>query len=105
MPISLLIEDRIIPRLTEILSTFFGELHDATGWTFSVLLGGPDPSKGGAIDVSSLHVGSTKLGNRFNHAFSKFNDNVMLPYYEFVSHVFRTYPTIVFSSISLIIYS
>ncbi|KAG2737684.1 hypothetical protein P692DRAFT_20883320 [Suillus brevipes Sb2] len=88
MPVSLLIEDRIIPRLTEILSTFFGEPHDATGWTFSVLLGGPDPSKGGAIDVSSLHVGSTKLGNRFNHAFSKFNDNVMLPYYKFVSHVF-----------------
>ncbi|KAG2109146.1 hypothetical protein DEU56DRAFT_762468 [Suillus clintonianus] len=80
--------DLIIPRLTEILSTFFGELHEATGWTFSVLLGGPDPSNGGAIDVSSLHVGSTKLGNRFNHAFSKFNDNVMLPYYEFVSHVF-----------------
>ncbi|KAG2121982.1 hypothetical protein DEU56DRAFT_760498 [Suillus clintonianus] len=78
--------DLIIPRLTEILSTFFGELHEATGWTFSVLLGGPDPSNGGAIDVSSLHVGSTKLGNRFNHAFS--NDNVMLPYYEFVSHVF-----------------
>ncbi|KAG2107822.1 hypothetical protein DEU56DRAFT_762583 [Suillus clintonianus] len=30
--------DLIIPRLTEILSTFFGELHEATGWTFSVLL-------------------------------------------------------------------
>ncbi|KAG1805843.1 uncharacterized protein BJ212DRAFT_1303904 [Suillus subaureus] len=80
--------DLIIPRLTEILSTFFGELHKATGWTFSVLLGGPDPSNGGAIDVSSLHVGLTKLGNRFNHAFAKFNDNVMIPYYEFVSHVF-----------------
>ncbi|KAG1855835.1 hypothetical protein C8R48DRAFT_776204 [Suillus tomentosus] len=80
--------DLIIPRLTEILSTFFGELHEAIGWTFSILLGGPDPSNGGATDVSSLHVGSTKLGNRFNHTFSKFNDNVMLPYYEFVSHVF-----------------
>ncbi|KAG2097745.1 uncharacterized protein F5147DRAFT_777907 [Suillus discolor] len=53
--------DLIILRLTEILSTFFGELHEATGWTFSILLGGPDPSNGGAIDVSSLHVGSTKL--------------------------------------------
>ncbi|KAG1721610.1 hypothetical protein EDB19DRAFT_1917216 [Suillus lakei] len=82
------VNDLIIPRLTEILSTFFGELHEATGWTFSVLLGGPDPSNGGAIDVSSLHVGSTKLGNHFNHAFAKFNDNVMVPYYEFVSHVF-----------------
>ncbi|KAG1834246.1 hypothetical protein EV424DRAFT_1341524 [Suillus variegatus] len=72
------VNDLIIPRLTEILSTFFGELHEATGWTFSVLLGGPDP----------LNGGSTKLGNRFNHAFAKFNDNVMVPYYEFVSHVF-----------------
>ncbi|KAG2746810.1 hypothetical protein P692DRAFT_20708876, partial [Suillus brevipes Sb2] len=77
--------EEIVPRLTEILSTFFGELHEATGWTFSVLLGGPDPSNEGAIDVSSLHVGSTKLGNRFNQAFAKFNDNVMVPYYEFVS--------------------
>ncbi|KAG2338700.1 hypothetical protein BDR05DRAFT_951759 [Suillus weaverae] len=80
--------EEIVPRLTEILSTFFGELHKATGWTFSVLLGGPDPSNEGAIDVSSLHVGSTKLGNRFNQVFAKFNDNVMVPYYEFVSHVF-----------------
>ncbi|KAG1745512.1 uncharacterized protein EDB91DRAFT_1080406 [Suillus paluster] len=78
----------IVLRLTEILSMFFGELHEATGWTFSVLLGGPDPSNGGTIDVSSLHVGSTKLGNRFNQVFAKFNDNVMVPYYEFVSHVF-----------------
>ncbi|KAG1721858.1 uncharacterized protein EDB91DRAFT_1256317 [Suillus paluster] len=78
----------IVLRFTEILSTFFGELHEATGWTFSVLLGGPDPSNGGTIDVSSLHVGSMKLGNRFNQAFANFNDNVMVPYYEFVSHVF-----------------
>jgi hypothetical protein len=75
----------------EILSTFFGELHEATGWTFSVLLSGPDPSNEGTINVSSLHVGSTKLGNRFNQAFAKFNDNVMVPYHKFISHVFHKF--------------
>ncbi|KAG0694883.1 hypothetical protein DFH29DRAFT_1032475 [Suillus ampliporus] len=66
------VHDLIIPRLTEILSTFFGELHEATGWTFSVLLGGPDPSNGGAIDLKlglqikqSPRVLRTKISSAF----------------------------------------
>ncbi|KAG2754985.1 hypothetical protein P692DRAFT_20639285, partial [Suillus brevipes Sb2] len=78
-------KETIISRLTEIMSTFFTELHDATGWTFSVLLAGPDPTNGGKLDVSSLHIGTTTAGNRFNHAFPKFEENIMVPYFEFAS--------------------
>ncbi|KAG2106955.1 uncharacterized protein F5147DRAFT_653553 [Suillus discolor] len=74
--------------LTEILSTFFSKLHDTTGWTFSVLLGGPNPANGGKLDISSLHIGSTTLGNPFNQVFPKFDENVMVPYFEFVSRAF-----------------
>ncbi|KAG2739933.1 hypothetical protein P692DRAFT_20754799 [Suillus brevipes Sb2] len=80
---------RVISRLTEILSTFFSELHDSTGWAFSILLGGPDPTNGGKLDVSSLHIGTTALGNRFNQACPKFEERIMVPYFEFASHAFR----------------
>lgn len=71
------------------MSTFFTDLHDATGWTFSVLLAGPDPANAGKLDVSSLHIGTTAAGNRFNHAFPKFEENIMVPYFEFASRAFR----------------
>ncbi|KAG1908789.1 uncharacterized protein F5891DRAFT_974104 [Suillus fuscotomentosus] len=74
--------------LTEILSIFFTELHDATGWTFSVLLTGPDPTNTGKLDVSSLHIGTTTAGNQFNHAFPKFEESIMVPYFEFASRAF-----------------
>ncbi|KAG1735741.1 uncharacterized protein EDB91DRAFT_1083641 [Suillus paluster] len=55
-------DDLIIPRLTEILSTFFGELHEATGWTFSVLLGGPDPSNEAEAGTSNKTVAQSLEG-------------------------------------------
>ncbi|KAG1870965.1 hypothetical protein C8R48DRAFT_670555 [Suillus tomentosus] len=74
--------------LTKILSTFFTELHDSTGWTFSVLLAGPDPANAGKLDVSSLHIGTTLAGNRFNQAYPKFEESIMVPYFEFASRAF-----------------
>lgn len=60
-----------------------------TGWTFSVLMGGPDPSAGGTLDISSFHVGTTKLGNRFSQVYLQFRTNVMLPYSDFVQRAFH----------------
>ncbi|KAG2158733.1 uncharacterized protein EDB93DRAFT_1100364 [Suillus bovinus] len=79
---------RVICRLTEILSTFFTELHDSTGWKFSVLLAGPDPANTGKLDVSSLHIGMTLAGNWFNQACLKFEESIMVPYFEFASQAF-----------------
>jgi hypothetical protein len=33
-----------------------------TDWVFTVLMGGPQPSTGGTLDVSSFHVGKKKDG-------------------------------------------
>ncbi|KAG2084490.1 uncharacterized protein F5147DRAFT_659821 [Suillus discolor] len=74
--------------LTEILSMFFTKLHDSTGWTFSVLLAGPDPANASKLDVSSLHIGTTLAGNRFNQAYPKFEESIMVPYFEFASRAF-----------------
>ncbi|KAG2116472.1 uncharacterized protein F5147DRAFT_768838 [Suillus discolor] len=81
-------KELVICRLTEILSTFFTELHDLTGWTFSILLAGPDPANAGKLDVSSLHIGTTLAGNRFNQAYLKFEESIMVPYFEFASQAF-----------------
>ncbi|KAG1743571.1 uncharacterized protein EDB91DRAFT_1080976 [Suillus paluster] len=81
-------KDLIISRLTEILLTFFTELHDATGWTFSILLAGPDPMNAGKLNVSSLHIGTTTAGSQFNHIFPNFKERIMVPYFEFASWVF-----------------
>ncbi|KAG1745666.1 hypothetical protein EDB19DRAFT_1826664 [Suillus lakei] len=77
-----------ISKIGAILTRFFEELHVMTGWTFSVLMGGPDPVAGGMLDISSFHVGTTKLGNRFSQAYPQFTTNVMLPYLEFVHRAF-----------------
>ncbi|KAG2138408.1 uncharacterized protein EDB93DRAFT_1106371 [Suillus bovinus] len=57
------VHDKELPKelLTEILSTFFSKLHDSTGWTFSVLLAGPDPTNTGKLNVSSCILGPPLL--------------------------------------------
>ncbi|KAG1820914.1 uncharacterized protein BJ212DRAFT_1297397 [Suillus subaureus] len=74
-----------------ILTQFFEELHLMTAWTFSVLMGGPDPVASGTLDISSFHVGMTKLGNRFSQAYLQFTTTVMLPYSEFVHQAFHKF--------------
>jgi len=67
---------------------FFTELHIMTGWTFSILLSGLDPMNAGKLDVSSLHIETTTLGNQFNQAFPNFEESIMVPYFKFASWVF-----------------
>ncbi|KAG2108723.1 uncharacterized protein F5147DRAFT_652711 [Suillus discolor] len=51
-----------ISKIRAVLTQFFKELHLMTGWTFLVLMDGPDAVAGGTLDISSFHVGTTKLG-------------------------------------------
>ncbi|KAG2067633.1 hypothetical protein BDR04DRAFT_1158857 [Suillus decipiens] len=73
----ILSKDLVMSQLMKILLTFFSELHNSTGWAFSILLGGPDPANGRKLDISSLHIGTTALGNWFNQACPKFEERVM----------------------------
>ncbi|KAG2137515.1 hypothetical protein DEU56DRAFT_756091 [Suillus clintonianus] len=77
-----------ISKIAAILTQFFEELHEMTDWVFTVLMGGPHPAAGGTLDVSSFHVGTTKLGNRFSQAYPQFSQNIMVPYTQFVERVF-----------------
>ncbi|KAG1800905.1 uncharacterized protein HD556DRAFT_1438904 [Suillus plorans] len=52
-----------ISKIGAIPTQFFEELHQMTGWTFSVLMGGPDPVAGGILDISSFHVRTTTIEN------------------------------------------
>ncbi|KAG1729319.1 uncharacterized protein EDB91DRAFT_1253064 [Suillus paluster] len=74
-----------IDWLINILAEFFQELEQLTGWSFSVLMGGPTPALGGKIEVSSFHVGHTKMGNLFSEAYPDFNKTIMKPWVEFIN--------------------
>ncbi|KAG1760809.1 hypothetical protein EDD22DRAFT_954637 [Suillus occidentalis] len=73
-----------VSEIALILSQFFEELHEMTDWVFTVLMGGPDPAMGGALDVSSFHVGTMKIGNWFSQIYPNFTKSVMVPYTQFV---------------------
>ncbi|KAG1877637.1 hypothetical protein DFJ58DRAFT_835374 [Suillus subalutaceus] len=77
-----------ISKIAVILSQFFEELHEMTNWVFTVLMGGPHPAAGGTLDISSFHIGTTKLGNWFSQAYPQFSQNIMVPYTQFIEHVF-----------------
>jgi hypothetical protein len=81
---------RSINRLPEFLAEIFQELQRLTGWSFTVLMGGPTPAlSGGKLDISSFHVGESKMGNLFSKAYPEFNDGIMKPYAEFLKRVYR----------------
>ncbi|KAG1740922.1 hypothetical protein EDB19DRAFT_1908244 [Suillus lakei] len=69
-------DELIILRLTEILSTFFGELHEATGWTFSVLLSSPDPSNGAEAAILKEMAAQSLKGQDLLR-FSTTPDNIL----------------------------
>ncbi|KAG6875413.1 hypothetical protein C0992_003963 [Termitomyces sp. T32_za158] len=83
--------EQIAKNLDDLLShmgRFLEFLHQQTGWNFSCLMGGPDPSIGGEIHVASWHVGETPSGKDFAHIYGKFADTVMEPYSEFLDKTF-----------------
>ncbi|KAG1805824.1 uncharacterized protein BJ212DRAFT_1303889 [Suillus subaureus] len=85
---------RYISKIATILTQFFKELHEMTDWVFTVLMGGPHPDMGRVLDVSSFHVGTTKLGNWFSQAYPHFSQNVMVPYTQFIECVFSEAATL-----------
>ncbi|KAG2048384.1 hypothetical protein BDR06DRAFT_1013055 [Suillus hirtellus] len=77
-----------IEKLPGVLADIFAGLAKQTGWTFSVLMGGPSPAMGGRIQVESFHVGQTTMGNTFNCAYPHFNERIMMPYADFAKQAF-----------------
>lgn len=69
------------------MSQFFQGLQELTGWSFSVLMGGPIPESGGKIEAFSLHVGKNDLGHSFDQAHPAFRSGIMAPYQSFIERV------------------
>ncbi|KAG1764620.1 hypothetical protein EDD22DRAFT_951550 [Suillus occidentalis] len=78
-----------LTKLATVANQFLKGLADATGLSFSLLVGGPSVELGGMIDVWSFHVGTTKLGNNFSQAYPKFESEVVGP---FRDYLYRVYP-------------
>ena len=85
-------------------------LSERTGWSFSVLAGGPHPKANGNISVAryglsyvfqalnrtetrteiSFHIGENALGVKFGDT-AKFDDSMMKPYSAFLEDVYRKF--------------
>lgn len=76
-----------IDRLAPTLGHFLNGLQELTGWSFTVLMGGPTPEAGGKIEACSIHVGKTQVGNTFDQACPEFTTGIMRPYREFLDRV------------------
>ncbi|KAG6874554.1 hypothetical protein C0992_007528 [Termitomyces sp. T32_za158] len=63
-------------------------LQDRTGWSFTVLMGGPDPNMNGDINVASFHVGKNASGLEFGDAHSNFEHDYMTPFTEFLTQAY-----------------
>ncbi|KAG1751488.1 uncharacterized protein EDB91DRAFT_1078263 [Suillus paluster] len=71
---------RNLEKLAAISNKFLKGLAEATGFSFSLLAGGPSPD---------FHVGHTKFGNDFSKAYPEFERGIIAP---FRDYLYRVYP-------------
>ncbi|KAF4573631.1 hypothetical protein EYR36_008149 [Pleurotus pulmonarius] len=77
------IED--IPRHFQ---AFSQELNRRTGWSFTLLAGGPDPINGGRVNSIGVHFGLDNEGQHFGKATPAFGDTVLTPYATFLNTLY-----------------
>ncbi|KAF7982380.1 hypothetical protein HWV62_28459 [Athelia sp. TMB] len=61
---------------------------DSTGFSASLLIGGPVPEQQGDIATISVHVGKNPDGNTFGTVYQKYQTAVVKPYTEFLRTVY-----------------
>ncbi|KAG6809670.1 hypothetical protein H0H92_015235 [Tricholoma furcatifolium] len=79
---------KAIEDLPAFLHQVFKGLNARSGWSFSVLMGGPDPANGGDINVASYHIGFNAAGRSFSEASTSFERDYMAPYTDFLCQVY-----------------
>ncbi|KAG1875867.1 hypothetical protein C8R48DRAFT_768721 [Suillus tomentosus] len=85
---------RNIEKLTAMVNKFLTGLADVTGFSFSLLAGGPSSELGGLIDVYSFHVGQTKYGNNFSQTYPEFESAIMAPFKDYLHRVYHKFAVI-----------
>ncbi|KIK80551.1 hypothetical protein PAXRUDRAFT_28137 [Paxillus rubicundulus Ve08.2h10] len=81
------LKQRAINGLPAMLNKILEGLQKETGWSFTVLAGGPDLSSGGKIKTFSLHIGETALGMNFMQSHNTFSERVMKPFDTFIPYL------------------
>ncbi|EAU89960.2 hypothetical protein CC1G_05876 [Coprinopsis cinerea okayama7 len=80
---------RNIEVLKEIFNGVLSALAKKTGWSFTVLCGGPDPMKNdGEIRTVSYHEGRNVHGLTFNKAHPTFHDTYIKPFSAFLHMIY-----------------
>ncbi|KAF8806034.1 hypothetical protein BYT27DRAFT_7257457 [Phlegmacium glaucopus] len=74
--------------LHEIIQDFFEAMEKRTTWAFTVLGGGRDPTKEGAIRTIGIHVGKNSYGQTFAKANPNYRESVLAPFSTFLHSVF-----------------
>ncbi|KAG6818766.1 hypothetical protein H0H93_002005 [Arthromyces matolae] len=78
---------RNLENLPAYMGRFLEFLHTSTGWSFSCIMGGPDPSMKNEISVKSYHVGWSPAGKDFSRHYRNYEEDVMVPYTEFLHSI------------------
>ncbi|KAG6914684.1 hypothetical protein DXG01_015945 [Tephrocybe rancida] len=94
--------EEIINNLDDLpafMGRFLEWLQSTTGWSFSCLMGGPDPDlPGGDIRVCSYHVGEAPGHKDFMKFYADFGTSVMGPFTKFVNTVYPALKTVIHES-------
>ncbi|KAH7907676.1 hypothetical protein BJ138DRAFT_1116494 [Hygrophoropsis aurantiaca] len=70
------------------LDRIFEHLSRLTRWKFSVVMGGPDPSKGWEISTAAYHYGTTPMGSNYANIYPQFDRDILDSFAGFLELIF-----------------
>ncbi|KAF8158609.1 hypothetical protein BJ912DRAFT_1063879 [Pholiota molesta] len=73
-----------IERIPELAHDFMQQVSALTGWSFTVLAGGPDPNYAGEIMTMSVHSRHNPCGLSFGKAYPKYDTVIRGPFSDFL---------------------
>ncbi|KAF8888807.1 hypothetical protein BD779DRAFT_1470087 [Infundibulicybe gibba] len=75
---------RAIDEIPARLEGFFGPMAKRSGWSFSVIFGGPNPLNNGRIETMSYHHGKNDIGLTFSGAHPTYQTTYLEPFHKFL---------------------
>ncbi|TFK68350.1 hypothetical protein BDN72DRAFT_898212 [Pluteus cervinus] len=76
--------------LVDKLSNILAELEKKTGWTYSLMCGGPDPKTAGRVQVYGIHRGKNKDGKNFHEVHADAQKGYSMAFVKFLHHKHRS---------------
>ena len=81
--------DRAQSSLPDMIGDFLEAIAKCTGWSFTLVGGGPDGAKGSKIRTISLHTGKDAYGQMLPKAIPDYLETVLVPYSKFLESVYH----------------